>query len=602
MKTLTSFFTLLFAVAVYGAVPLGTVPYAQLDTNDFGVTAVGHVNTRLSIHTPNTPGDTYYLTINGTNINNGGTNFLQSLNPTAWTLPVRGADTNFVDSLLRQDATGLHMGTNFAAIIDFFGYPALTLGDTGGANTYLTLYPDGLFLKDHFGNALNLYGQTANIGGLIYAKSIMQIGTMWGKVELADDNPAHTAKFQPTLPMGTSHTTLGSSTNAWEGIYAGSTKQFQFFDVVIDPGVSTNLNFAVDGVTYNIGAGGGSVGGTTINSLDNYLPVRLNAGAFDNSPLYTTGGNIATDSRIIFGPGVTNWISRIGSSLIYSNNAASGSPVSIIVENGPGNQAQFGTDQNGHGFLRSDSGKWIKLGVNGDAQDYMFTPNGFYCVDGQQALGSATNNWAELRLGTNNLWGSYTDDGTQLLRNGIPLAGATVTYAAVTNALGWTGSATDVQFMDGHIGPAGGGSGNVVNTGASVVGMVPVYTSITGTAVTPTNSLTLTGTLTVTNAAPLTTPALEVFGGERHASFYTLTNYTASVTNYSITLGGACTNTLMSAASVGEGFWLHVKALAGGGEIWVQNGDFMDNVTNLVLAPWSARSFKSDGTNTWEIH
>jgi hypothetical protein len=40
--------------------------------------------------------------------------------------------------------------------------------------------------------------------------------------------------------------------------------------------------------------------------------------------------------------------------------------------------------------------------------------------------------------------------------------------------------------------PAGsGGAGNVVNTGASVVNMVPVYTSTTGLAVTPTNNITI---------------------------------------------------------------------------------------------------------------
>lgn len=634
MKTLLTFFTLLFGVVGYGAVPLGLVPYAQLDTNDFGVTAVGHVNTRLSIHTPNTPGDTYYLTINGTNINNGGTNFLQSMNPTAGYLPVRGADTNFVDSLLRQDATGLHMGTNFAGIVDYFGKPAYTLGDIGGVADFMIMRPNGVFFTDFNGNALNLYSQNATTAGLTWGRSIVQLSSMWGKVELADDNPAHTAKFQPTLPMGTSHTTLGSSTNAWEGIYAGSTKQFQFFDVVIDPGVSTNLNFAVDGVTYNIGAGGGSVGGTTINSLDNYIPVRLNAGAFDNSPLYTTSTNVGLDSQFIFGPGTTNVLFRSGTALIYTNGATTVDGVTFQVKNGSGVTAMFGIDEDEQPLARASSGKFFRIEPDGGSVVYDFVSTGLY-PDPGVSLGVPTKPW------TDGYFSSTNRENEVIITNGMTIGGVRrTTWPAgggggdtnwtqsagvilantnrvvvgdangVTNFLSITifpGADTELSLGDGvdTVLIEADNSGANIGTGIFINSEDVLPFKRTGTDITTRtagDSVTLTGTLTVTNAAPLTTPALEVFGGERHASFYTVTNYTASVTNYAITLGGACTNTLMSAASVGEGFWLHVKALAGGGEIWVQNGDFMDNVTNLVLAPWSARSFKSDGTNTWEIH
>lgn len=670
MKTLLTLFTLLFGIVGYGAVPLGLVPYAQLDTNDFGVTAVGHVNTRLSIHTPNTPGDTYYLTINGTNINNGGTNFLQSLNPTAWTLPVRGADTNFVDSLLRQDATGLHMGTNFAGIVDFFGYPALTLGDTGGANTYLTLYPDGLFLKDHFGNALNLYGQTANIGGLIYAKSIMQLGTMWGKVELADDNPAHTAKFQPTLPMGTSHTTLGSSTNAWEGIYAGSTKQFQFFDVIIDPGVSTNLNFAVDGVTYNIGAGGGSVGGTTINSLDNYIPVRLNAGAFDNSPLYTTSTNLGLDSQFIFGPGTTNVLYRSGTALIYTNGATTVDGVTFQVKNGSGVTAMFGIDEDEQPFARASSGKFFRVEPDGGSVVYDFVSTGLY-PDPGVSLGVPTKPWTDAYFSSTNR------EHELIVTNGITLGGVratawpsgTVTYPAVTNALGLTGSTTTYLRSDGTQAtpPGGGGEWTLVagppfgtllaSTNAIEIGDITQTTNYitafvvpggptvqawsdgldtielsadqlgtadgtglflngdsitpfirTGTDITPRNagdSVTLTGTLTVTNAAPLTTPAIEVFGGMRISRYETAVNYAISITNHMVTATADCTLTLPSAAAVGNGFQLILKAkstVSTAVTVTPDGSDTIDGASgNATFDPLTSYIIVSDGVSDWEI-
>lgn len=646
MKTLLTLFTLLFGVVGYGAVPLGLVPYAQLDTNDFGVTAVGHVNTRLSIHTPNTPGDTYYLTINGTNINNGGTNFLQSMNPTAGYLPVRGADTNFVDSLLRQDATGLHMGTNFAAIIDFFGYPALTLGDTGGANTYLTLYPDGLFLKDHFGNALNLYGQTANIGGLIYAKSIMQIGTMWGKVELADDNPAHTAKFQPTLPMGTSHTTLGSSTNAWEGIYAGSTKQFQFFDVVIDPGVSTNLNFAVDGVTYNIGAGGGSVGGTTINSLDNYIPVRLNAGAFDNSPLYTTSTNIGLDSQFIFGPGTTNVLYRSGTALIYTNGATTVDGVTFQVKNGSGVTAMFGIDEDEQPLARASSGKFFRIEPDGGSVVYDFVSTGLY-PDPGVSLGVPTKPW------TDGYFSSTNRENEVIITNGVTIGGVRRTtwpagggggewtlvagpplgyLQASTNTIvggtlgveGWSlsqlGTAWALTLNDGTdtiqavVNSAGGTTGVIVNndmilgitdltySGNSITPFIRTGTDITTR--TAGDSVTLTGTLTVTNAAPLTTPALEVFGGMRISRFETATNYTCSITNYMVTATDAITLTLPSAASVGNGFQLVLKSkqsVVGDVTVAFDGTDTMDGAsTSTTIGTGLVIHIVSDGVSEWE--
>ena len=84
--------------------------------------------------------------------------------------------------------------------------------------------------------------------------------------------------------------------------------------------------------------------------------------------------------------------------------------------------------------------------------------------------------------------------------------------------------------------------------------------------------------------------------------FAVSTNYTTAITNYYISLTGLCTNTLMSAATAGEGRVVKIKALAGGGEIWCQAGDSMDNVTNITLPAWSARTFVSDGTNTWEVN
>lgn len=89
--------------------------------------------------------------------------------------------------------------------------------------------------------------------------------------------------------------------------------------------------------------------------------------------------------------------------------------------------------------------------------------------------------------------------------------GIAATKAHITNAWNIFDGDT-LKFVNGAgalSAPAGGG--NVVNSGASVVGMIPVYTDTTGTAVTPTNRIPLmsTDSLTLSNMTASVVPVVD---------------------------------------------------------------------------------------------
>lgn len=68
--------------------------------------------------------------------------------------------------------------------------------------------------------------------------------------------------------------------------------------------------------------------------------------------------------------------------------------------------------------------------------------------------------------------------------------------------------------------------------------------------------------------------------------------------SYVASIGG--TNLLPTAASAGLGKYLIVKAASSTNVlVWVNSGDFIDNLTNETLSGWSSRIYVSDGTNTW---
>ena len=86
-------------------------------------------------------------------------------------------------------------------------------------------------------------------------------------------------------------TDAGIFTNKIPYIQVGSTNEWQLLNVVIDPGVSTNLNFTVNGTNFFIGAGGGLSGGITMNPTDGTVPYRVDALTLGDSPWYVINTN-----------------------------------------------------------------------------------------------------------------------------------------------------------------------------------------------------------------------------------------------------------------------------------------------------------------------
>lgn len=146
-------FTLASSMAVFGANPTLQSfenPDFIVDTNSpplNGPTNVIH--TALQAHAPSTPGDQYYLTINGTNISAG------FLNPTPTFVPYRGA-TNFLDSqIAQQDPVTVKIGTNFTFATTGVGRLTIEQPNASSGSIVLydyagpsqqTIYPNGLGL------------------------------------------------------------------------------------------------------------------------------------------------------------------------------------------------------------------------------------------------------------------------------------------------------------------------------------------------------------------------------------------------------------------------------------------------------------------------
>lgn len=220
-----------------------------------------------------------------------------------------------------------------------------------------------------------------------------------------------------------------------------------------------------------------------------------------------------------------------------------------------------------------------------------------------------------------------------------------VTYAVITNVMGFTGSTTTYLRSDGtQATPAGTGSyavtnyfitpstgitvatnvtgtnvtwtlsstvvggGNMTNSGASVIGMVPVATDTTGTQWTPTNSISLddviAGTLSLSNMLANVVPVFDANTNMVPSSMTTnvldllysqsgnITNWGKLTTNEFLPLaGGTVTGPVLSTSPTTNGPTTLELATAGWVRSLLANGSLLYNSTNLVGTAFDASTY-----------
>lgn len=225
-----------------------------------------------------------------------------------------------------------------------------------------------------------------------------------------------------------------------------------------------------------------------------------------------------------------------------------------------------------------------------------------------------------------------------------------VTYTIVTNVLGFTGSTTTYLRSDGtQATPAGTGAyavtnyfitpstgitvatnvtgtnvtwtvsstvvsgGNMTNSGASVIGMVPVATDTTGTQWTPTNSISLddviAGTLSLSNMTANVIPGFDSNTNMVPTSMTTnvldllysqsgnLTNWGKLTTNEFLPLaGGTVTGPVLSISPTTNGPTTLELATAGWVRSLLANGSLLYNSTNVVGTAFDASTYKYVGS------
>lgn len=131
--------------------------------------------------------------------------------------------------------------------------------------------------------------------------------------------------------------------------------------------------------------------------------------------------------------GLTNTIYKSGSSLIYSNTADASAPVSFGVQRANGDYVLYGVDQVGRAAVYAPAGKNVRLGPNNDTPDYFFTSAAFYASGAVGTLGTGTNYWGGVLIGTNAVYSPLgTPDGVTLTWGGSGLRSSGITKVQKT--------------------------------------------------------------------------------------------------------------------------------------------------------------------------
>lgn len=283
-----------------------------------------------------------------------------------------------VDSLL-SSVTGPNVAVgNFTLQSVTSGQNNIAIGDS--ALNKGTSIGDNVAVGELAGEEVqSLYGVYVGSEAGRYASHIF--GTSFGNTFVGRQSGLTNAYGKNTVAVG--HSSGSDSTNANTSVFVGSfsgigsSKSITNAIAIGAYSTVTNNNEIVIGnstntkaifpITSYTGAGNlvltddgtyksvSSAGGLTINATDTYLPARLNATTFTNSPAYTVGAtNLALDGQFYLGPGTTSVIQH-ASSLIFTNSATGASDGGFEAINGNGQRALF-TSSGNLAIVRGEGG------------------------------------------------------------------------------------------------------------------------------------------------------------------------------------------------------------------------------------------------------
>lgn len=294
----------------------------------------------------------------GVSITNIGATAAQALiNPTRGVFPVRGPNTNYIDSQLIQNAFNLLVSSNGGWYGQGFSISPLT--GQFSSYGYNALNPGWFTAYDAYNDWASLRGASflvnlqtnaiaASPGYLFQQTQITNFWVFQWQNQTAANAP---------LTIYSNSVKLASTAN----LYSGTTA------VLIPPLGGTGSAgeyLGADGKYHAtaINTNGGNVNGTFTVP---YYPVASGTDTLTDGAWYAVGSDAAIDSNIIFGPGTTNVLKRNGAQLVYTNNAVSGNGVTMALVNGNGNKAVVGIDQDESAVLVAPSGESVKLEPNG---------------------------------------------------------------------------------------------------------------------------------------------------------------------------------------------------------------------------------------------
>lgn len=471
-SVLTLIALMAIAVPVFGANPTlesFSNPDFVVDTNSPPLNGPSNViHTALSVRSGNSPGDQFFLTVNGTNIA-----LLQSasFNPTVGTLPVRGT-TNWLDSrILQPSANVVNIGTNATfdlsngrltvtkrtggsflpiAALDDTSYPDIALAEIGGASMILTPKTNNFY-------DFTVTGTTAGRGmefRFANSQPVITLSSNQNVIIGNNTSSANRATNYLYIPFGTG-TPVGTplTEGSHPAMYWDSTGDLLY---VWSPATGWHI------VGTNIFYGTNNF---TINPTDWKVPYRVNATTLGDTGMHPTNVNDMVFDGSIDATTITSHdtLNAAGAFVLSRSGAF---PITTTNPN------QIDVVNLGFAMMTSDVDATdptlrtitLNTGHVGQIIEIENTTNFFVGVT--QSAFSLTNGTPLFDDASKYVFLSGGDWNTTNSGEGIWLQ---------YNGLYW-------HEIDRVAGP-GGGSGNV--SGAGTANYLPIWTSATGLGVSP---------------------------------------------------------------------------------------------------------------------
>jgi len=173
---------------------------------------------------------------------------------------------------------------------------------------------------------------------------------------------------------------------------------------------------------------GGSItfGTNNLNPTIGFLPYKQSGTNFGDSPL------VRLDSRSVGVGSLTNVLSSTGTDLLYTNDttAGVGAFLRVIGGDSPASAAKFGA-HGGDAHIQAATAHTVWLQPNnGGSAIVIFPSQVLPSASNTFDIGSATLPFVSLYLQTNTLFlgtNRYSDNGSALIRNGVPIGGTNIT-------------------------------------------------------------------------------------------------------------------------------------------------------------------------------